>query len=95
VTHVIGEPCIGKTDRSCVAVCPVDCIHDTGHDMLVIDPVECIDCGACINECPVQAIRPDDDLPQEWEPFVAINAAWGEGHDAIGALLQAHMSQVP
>jgi NAD-dependent dihydropyrimidine dehydrogenase PreA subunit len=91
VTHVIGEACIGTTDQSCVSVCPVDCIHDTGEQMFVIDPMECIDCGACIDECPVEAIRADGDLPPEWEPFVPINAAWGEGPDAVAALLRVHV----
>jgi NAD-dependent dihydropyrimidine dehydrogenase PreA subunit len=91
VTHVIGEACIGTTDRSCVAVCPVDCIHDAGK-MFVIDPVECIDCGACIQECPVEAIRSDTDLSPEWEPFVGINAAWVDGGpEAAAGLLRAHL----
>jgi ferredoxin len=92
VTHVIGEPCIGTTDRSCVEVCPVDCIHDTGAGMMVIDPVECIDCGACINECPVDAIRTDDALPADWEPFVAINEAWLDGAEAAAALVRRHVA---
>ena len=57
MTYVITEPCIGTKDRSCVDVCPVDCIHE-GEDMLFIDPEECIDCGACEPECPVEAIFP-------------------------------------
>ena len=47
--------------------------------MLVIDPEECIDCGACEPECPVEAIFPEDALPEKWEPFVRINAAFNEG----------------
>jgi len=45
----------------CVAVCPVDCFYE-GENMLVIDPVECIDCGVCEPECPVNAIVPDNEL---------------------------------
>ena len=62
MTYVIAEPCIDVIDQSCVAVCPVDCIHfDQGTDrMLFIDPDECIDCGACEPECPVNAIFPED-----------------------------------
>ena len=79
MTYVIAEPCIDIKDRSCVDVCPVDCIHEAGR-ILVIDPEECIDCGACEPECPVEAIFPEDALPDKWEPFVRINAAYGEGH---------------
>ena len=46
MTYIIAEPCIDIKDRSCVDVCPVDCIHEFGR-MLIIDPEECIDCGAC------------------------------------------------
>ena len=73
MTYVITEPCIGTKDRSCVDVCPVDCIHE-GEDMLFIDPEECIDCGACEPECPVEAIFPEDAVPQKWEKFTQLNA---------------------
>lgn len=80
--HVIAEPCIGVKDASCVAVCPVDCIHprkDEGEfaasEQLYIDPDTCIDCGLCVDECPVKAIFPEDDLPAEWKKYIEINAA--------------------
>ena len=82
VTYIIAEPCIDIKDRSCVDVCPVDCIHEFAR-MLVIDPEECIDCGACEPECPVEAIFPEDALPDKWEPFVKINYAYSEGAAAI------------
>ena len=47
--------------------------------LLVIDPEECIDCGACEPECPVEAIFPEDALPDKWEPFVKINYAFPDG----------------
>ena len=69
MAYVIAEPCIGVKDTACVDACPVDCIHpkkDTVYDdsrpgfdqveKLYIDPVECIDCGACVPVCPVSAI---------------------------------------
>ena len=62
MTYIIAEPCIDIKDRSCVDVCPVDCIHEANR-ILVIDPEECIDCGACEPECPVEAIFPEDALP--------------------------------
>ena len=60
MAYVIAEPCIGTKDTACVDACPVDCIHpkkdEAGYgevDQLFIDPVECIDCGACVPVCPV------------------------------------------
>ena len=89
MTYVIAEPCIDIKDQSCIDVCPVDCIHEADK-MLVIDPEECIDCGACEPECPVEAIT-QDAVPADWEPFVAINAAWLDGGAAaVDAALAAH-----
>ena len=73
MTHVICEPCIGTKDKSCVDVCPVDCIHE-GDDMLYIDPAECIDCQQCDSACPVEAIFAEDDVPDKWKDFTAKNA---------------------
>ncbi len=78
MTYIIAEPCIDIKDRSCVDVCPVDCIHEFER-ILIIDPEECIDCAACEPECPVEAIFPEDALPEKWEPFVRINYAYPEG----------------
>jgi NAD-dependent dihydropyrimidine dehydrogenase PreA subunit len=69
MTYIIGDACIDVKDISCQSVCPVDCIHETDR-MLVIDAEECIDCGACEPECPVEAILPEDAIPADWEPFV-------------------------
>ena len=81
MTYVIGEPCIDVKDQSCVEVCPVDCIHpatgERGFEnerQLYIDPDLCIDCGACEPVCPVQAIRQDGDVPDEWNQYIQINA---------------------
>jgi ferredoxin len=92
MTYVIGESCIDVKDRSCVDVCPVDCIHEVGR-MLVIDAEECIDCGACEPECPVEAIYPEEALPAAWEPFVAINAAYDEGTAAVDTLVDAYLAE--
>ena len=80
MAYVINEPCIGTKDTSCVEVCPVDCIHPTKNeqqfgafDQLYIDPDTCIDCGLCVDECPVKAIFPEEDLPGEWKKYVQIN----------------------
>ena len=75
MTYVICEPCIGTKDASCVDVCPVDCIHTTDEaEIYYIDPEECIDCGACEPVCPVTAIFPDFDVPEEWESWTKVNA---------------------
>jgi NAD-dependent dihydropyrimidine dehydrogenase PreA subunit len=78
MTYVITEPCIDVLDKSCVEVCPVDCIHyDEGEDrMLYIDPNECIDCGACEPACPVTAIFAEDDVPDDMKDYTALNAQW-------------------
>jgi len=58
MTYVVTEKCIRCKFMDCVEVCPVDCFYE-GENMLVIHPDECIDCGVCEPECPVDAIRPD------------------------------------
>ena len=79
MTYTITEACINVKDRSCVDVCPVDCIHprveeDKGEVQLYIDPDECIDCGACEPACPVTAIFAEDDGPADQQQFTAMNA---------------------
>ena len=86
MTYIIAEPCIDVKDLSCVDVCPVDCIHEASR-ILVIDPKECIDCGACEPECPVEAIFPEDALAEKWSPFVRINYAYGEGLARVDELV--------
>ena len=75
MTYVIAEPCVGTKDASCVEVCPVDCIYEA-DDMYYINPDECIDCGACEPECPVNAIFPEESLPPEWANYTVIDATW-------------------
>src|SRR5437899_4833902 len=60
MTYVVTEACIKSKYMDCVEVCPVDCFYE-GETMLVIKPDECIDCGVCEPECPVEAIIPDTD----------------------------------
>ena len=80
---VITEPCISTCDQACVAVCPVDCIQpadgypkgeDITNKQLFIDPDACIDCYACVPECPVDAIFEEQDVPEEWQKYIQINA---------------------
>ena len=92
MTYVIAEPCIDIKDRSCVDVCPVDCIQEVER-LLVIDPEECIDCGACDPECPVEAIFPDQAVPDKWLAFVSINAAWNDGRAATDTLVDDYVAR--
>ena len=85
MTFIICEPCIGTKDTACVDACPVDCIHprkDEGNfeaeTQLYIDPEECIDCGACVPECPVEAIFSEDEVPEQWLDYIPINYKWYE-----------------
>lgn len=88
MAYIIAEPCIDVKDKSCVEVCPVDCIYEIGADgatehggtasddkknMLYIHPEECIDCGACEPVCPVDAIFMDEEVPEKWGEFVKYN----------------------
>src|SRR3954451_16243268 len=91
VTYIIAEPCIDVKDKSCIDVCPVDCIHEAGR-MLVIDAEECIDCGACEPECPVEAILPEDAIPDDWQPFVKINYAFPD-KDEVNKLVTAYAEE--
>ena len=82
--YVITETCIDVKDKACVEVCPVDCIHPIdgeGEPLLYIDPDECIDCGACEPECPVEAIFAEEDMPDGQDRFVEINAKYFELRD--------------
>ena len=89
MTYVIAETCIDLLDQSCVAVCPVDCIHfESGVDRkLYIDPDECIDCGACEPECSVNAIYPEDSLPADQAKYTAVDALWFTDRAAARALI--------
>ncbi|GAA1140240.1 ferredoxin [Ornithinicoccus hortensis] len=72
MTYVIAQPCIDVMDRACVEECPVDCIYE-GARSLYIHPDECVDCGACEPVCPVEAIYYEDDLPEQFGPYLRDN----------------------
>ena len=63
MTHVVTSSCVNHKYQDCVSVCPVDAFREMAT-YLVIDPDECIDCAACVTECPVDAIYYDDDVPE-------------------------------
>lgn len=73
MTFVVVESCIKCKHTDCVEVCPVDCFHE-GPNFLVIDPEECIDCTLCEPECPVDAIKSEDDLSENEMQFLELNA---------------------
>ncbi len=81
MAYTITEPCIDLKDRSCVDVCPVDCIVDGGDEdrQLYINPDECIDCGACVDVCPESAMMPEAEVPADHKQFIAWNHNYFQG----------------
>jgi ferredoxin len=75
VAHVVTEPCVGCKYTDCVVNCPMECFYADGRQ-LYIDPEECIDCDACVEACPVDACFAEDQLPNEWERYIEVNAAY-------------------
>ena len=82
MTYVVTESCIKCKYTDCVEICPVDCFYE-GPEFLVIDPDECIDCGLCEPECPIEAIYADDDLPSDQIEFIEINLKLSEVYENI------------
>ena len=73
MTYIVKDECIKCKLTDCVEVCPVDCFYE-GENMLVIIPDECIDCGVCEPECPIDAIVSDDDPAlQDKEKWLSLN----------------------
>jgi ferredoxin len=75
LTYVVNESCIRCKTMDCVEVCPVDCFYE-GENMLVIHPDECIDCGVCEPECPVDAIKADSE--PGLEKWLSLNAKYAQ-----------------
>src|SRR5215212_7962611 len=87
--HIVTDKCNGCKFTDCVEVCPVACFYELDNQ-LVIHPEECIDCTACVAECPVQAIYADGNVPDEYQPNIESNATEARrikdlGQDAIVA----------
>ena len=68
MTYLVTDACIRCKYTTCVEVCPVDCFHE-GENMLVIDPLTCIDCGVCVPECPAGAIEAESEELLDWLEF--------------------------
>ena len=99
MTYVVTESCIKCKYTDCVAVCPVDCFHE-GPNFLVINPEECIDCHLCVDECPVKAIYPEDELPDNQLAFKELNAILAKEWPCIDQVMPApddadHWATVP
>lgn len=82
MAHIITDLCKGHKYTDCVVVCPVDAFHEL-PDMLVINPDSCIDCGACVSECPVKAIFPEEQLPSDKVEFIEFNKIQSMSHQVI------------
>ncbi len=88
MTFIVNENCIKCKYTDCVEVCPVDCFHE-GPNMLVIDPDECIDCTLCEPECPVEAIKSEDDLTDDEQSILALNADLAKAWPVINEMKDA------
>lgn len=92
MAYVIAEPCVDVKNKSCVDVCPVSCIYiedEAADRMLYINPDECIDCGACEPECPVDAIFEGSVVPSQWAEYSDLNAQWFDDKAAVRARIDA------
>ena len=108
MTYVVTDKCIRCKYMDCVEVCPVDCFYE-GDNMLVIHPDECIDCGVCEPECPVDAILPDTetaaerwlelnrDYAKSWPNITQKKDAPGDAKewDGVAGKFEAHFSPNP
>src|SRR6185312_13622857 len=102
MTHVVCEPCFACKYTDCVVVCPVECFYE-GEKMLYIHPDECIDCEACVPECPVEAIFHKDYVQEGWKPVSCVKgfhysgtlSSWkiaSTGHSGTHASQSMHSS---
>ncbi len=89
MTHTVCEPCNDCKYTDCVVVCPVECFYQD-DTMLYIDPVDCIDCEACVPECPVEAIFAEANVPSQWASYTPLNADKSAELKAVGG--EAHIT---
>ena len=89
MTHTVCEPCNDCKYTDCCVVCPVECFY-MDDMMLYIDPVDCIDCEACVPECPVEAIFAEANVPSQWTSFTPLNA---ERSAALKAANEGHITE--
>ncbi len=72
MTYIVTEDCVDCKYTDCAAVCPVEAFHEL-PDRLYINPETCIDCDACVPECPVEAIYPDSAVPEHLQGWIELN----------------------
>ncbi len=84
MTLVVTQPCQNCKYTDCVTVCPTDAFYQDDR-MLYINPDDCIDCGACEPECPVEAIYSESDVPAGWAHYIELNRERAAGLIASGA----------
>ena len=95
MTYVIAEPCIGEKNGACVDVCPAGCIHTTPDaPQNYIDPAVCVECEQCVLVCPVNAVFLDNELPEEWQGFTEVNAAFFQANKPVGTLEAADAARM-
>ncbi len=74
MAHVVTSKCVNCKFTDCVEVCPVACFYEMDNQV-VIHPEDCIDCTACVAECPVEAIYAEGDVPGDFQKDVEYNTA--------------------
>jgi ferredoxin len=82
MAYVVTEVCVDCKYTSCAAVCPVEAFHEAPN-ALYINPDTCIDCNACMYECPIEAIFPDYEVPEKFKSWIQINADESAKHPII------------
>jgi len=74
MAHVVTNKCVGCKFTDCVEVCPVACFYEL-DGQVIIHPEDCIDCTACVSECPVEAIYAEADVPEQYKADIQFNGA--------------------
>ena len=82
--HIVTNKCVNCKFTDCVEVCPVACFYETDNQVL-IHPEDCIDCTACVAECPVEAIYAEGDVPAEFQADIEFNATQARSIKDSGA----------
>jgi ferredoxin len=94
MAHVVTAPCNDCKYTDCCVVCPVECFYQD-EKMLYIDPEDCIDCEACVPECPVEAIYSEPNVPNTkdapWASYIQLNAERAAALKAAGGT--AHITE--